>query len=108
VLKLGLDILDHLFDGAGGDGALGAGLAEAGLQLLTVEFFPPIILLGNQQGGRLYALVGREAHAATPALPPPPDATLGFPGVSDLGVGMSAIGTTHYFIRFLKIILNNS
>src|SRR3990170_4450083 len=73
-LQGGLDLADQPLDIGGGDGALGAGNADAANQLFAVELLPRPILLDDQRRGKDGSLVGAEALLAREAFPAAPHA----------------------------------
>src|SRR3954447_3490890 len=63
-----LDLIDHLFDGFRGDGALLAGGVEAHQNFLTVIRFAAAIGLDYGQGNGLYIFVGSVSLSTAQAL----------------------------------------
>ena len=103
VVQLHFDVLHHFFDGPGGNGALGTGLAETPNQLFPIELLSAAILLGYHQSRRLRSFVSGEPRPAFPAFAAPADAAIRFSRVGHFGVGKSTKRAAHFFARFLKL-----
>jgi hypothetical protein len=71
-VKLSLDGVHKLVNGAGGERPFLAGLANTQQKLIPTEFLAPPILLNNEDIVWLCALVSGEASIAGEAFPSPP------------------------------------
>jgi hypothetical protein len=72
LVKLGLDGVHKLVNGACGKGAFLTGFANTRKELISAEFLTPSILLNNEDIMWLYALVGGETSIAGETFPSPP------------------------------------
>jgi TM2 domain-containing membrane protein YozV len=72
LVKLGLDGVHKLVNGACGKGTFLTGFANTRKELISAEFLTPSILLNNEDIMWLYTLVSSEAIVAGEAFPSPP------------------------------------
>ena len=90
-------IVHHLVLHLGGNGALFAGLPDAGANLLAVELLPAAVPLDHHDGNLLYLFIGGKPLAAVVAFPAPANgaAVLCGSAVDDFTVCAGAVSAFH-------------
>ncbi len=95
VLKLGSDLLYHVFDGFKGDGTFDGSTAQSVHQLFSIKRLDGVILFQHHQRHFFDYLIGREAEAALYTFTAAAHLVFGRAGVNDLAFLTAAFGTFH-------------
>jgi hypothetical protein len=95
LVKLSLDGVRKLVNGASGKRPFLAGLANTQQKLIPTEFFTAAILLNNEDIVRLYVLVSGEASIAGEAFPSPSYPLIKTPRIYYLRFLPAAVRTVH-------------